>query len=143
MSKVVLNPYLTFGGKTRQAMEFYHQVLGGTLDIQTFGDFGAPVSESYKQMVMHARIDADGLILMASDSQEGSMPVVGDNVNLSLSGGPEDRDRLTRVFSELSDGGTTSMPLSDAPWGAIFGMFTDRFGINWLVNIEKAAGQPS
>jgi PhnB protein len=143
MSKVMLNPYLTFDRQTRAAMEFYHQVLGGSLNIQTFGDFGAPVSEGYKDMVMHARIDADDLIIMASDSQEGSTPTVGDNISLSLSGGPEDHERLTKVFNEPSDGGTTSMPLSDAPWGATFGMFTDKFGINWLVNIEKAAGQPA
>jgi PhnB protein len=140
MSKAVLNPYLTFGGNARQAMDFYHQVLGGTLDIQTFSDFGAPVSDSYKGMVMHSRLDADGITLMASDAQEGSSPVVGDNVSLSLSGGPEDHDRLTRVFAGLSEGGTTAMPLGEAPWGATFGMFTDRFGLSWLVNIDKAAG---
>jgi PhnB protein len=143
MSQIVLNPYLNLGGQARQAVEFYHQVLGGTLDIQTFGDFGAPVSEGYKDKVMHARIDADGLIIMVSDAQEGSEPVVGDNVSLSLSGGSEDSDRLTKIFNELSDGGTVAMPLSDAPWGATFGMFTDKFGINWLVNIDKPADLPA
>jgi len=143
MSSVALNPYLTFAGTARQAMEFYHRVLGGTLDVQTFGDAGAPVSEGYKDNVMHARIDAEALVIMASDAQEGSTPVVGDNVNLSLTGGPEDGDRLTRIFAELSDGGTVAMPLTDAPWGATFGMFTDRFAVNWLVNIDKAAAQPS
>jgi PhnB protein len=140
MSKAVLNPYLTFGGNTRQAMEFYQQVFGGTLDIQTFGDFGAPVSDGYKEKVMHAVVSADGVTIMASDAQEGSAPVVGDNVSLSLSGDAEDHDRLTKVFTELADGGSTSMPLGEAPWGATFGTCTDRFGMHWLVNIEKAAG---
>jgi PhnB protein len=139
MSKTVLNPYLTFGGNARQAMEFYRQVLGGTLDVQTFSDFGAPVSDSYKEKLMHARIDADGMVLMASDAQEGSTPVAGDNVTLSLSGGSEDGDRLTKIFTALADGGTTTMPLGDVPWGATFGMCTDRFGLNWMVNIEKSA----
>jgi PhnB protein len=66
--------------------------------------------------------------------------MVGDNISLSVSGDEDDRDRLTKIFDALADGGTTSMPLSDAPWGATFGMCTDKFGIHWLVNISKAAG---
>ena len=146
MGSALLNPYLTFGGNARAAMEKYNLVLGGTLAVQTFGDFGAPVSQDYRSKVMHARLDADGMVLMASDSQEGSTPVVGDNITLSLSGGPGDRERLTRVFDELSAGGATTMPLADVPWGASFGMLTDEFGVNWMVNIEKAAdpsGQPA
>jgi len=132
-----LNPYLTCDGNAREVMEFYAAALGGKLDVQTFGDFGAPVSEAYKDKIMHAQLDADGLVLMASDPMEGQPPTAGDNISLSLSGGPQDRERLTAAFAALSEGGTTTMPLGDAPWGAVFGMFRDKYGISWLVNIEK------
>ena len=139
MSEVLLNPYLTFGGNAGEAISFYQKVLGGTLRVQTFRDFGAPVSEGYLDKVMHAHLDADGLVLMASDAQEGSVPNVGDNVSLSLSGDAGQRARLTEVFDKLSDGGSTSMPLGEAPWGALFGMLTDRYGISWLINIDQSA----
>jgi len=132
-----LNPYLTFGGNCREVMEFYAGALGGKLEMQTFGDFGAPVSDGYKDKIMHAHLDADGLVLMASDAMEGQTPTVGDNVSLSLSGGPGESGRLTAAFAALSEGGTTTMPLGDAPWGAVFGMFGDKYGVSWLVNIEK------
>jgi len=135
---VVLNPYLAFDGNTREVMEFYHQILGGTLAVQTFAEFGAPTSPAYQDNVMHARLDAaDGMVIMASDGPEGEPPVVGNNVTLSLGGGPAEGERLTTVFNALADGGTTTMPLADVPWGATFGMLTDRHGIQWMVNINK------
>ena len=137
MSTVTVNPYLTFGGNAREAMEFYRGALGGTLSVQTFGDFGAPVSQGYRDKTMHARLDADGAVLMASDSMEGSTPTVGDNISVSLSGGPQDRERLSAAFAALAEGGTTTMPLGDSPWNAVFGMLCDRYGVNWLVNIDK------
>jgi PhnB protein len=134
-----LNPYLNFGGHTREAMEFYRSVLGGTLTIQTFAEFGAPTSPAYQDKVMHARLDADGIVMMASDAREGTSPIVGDNITLSLTGGPADRDHLTTVFDALADGGTTLMPLAEVPWGAVFGMLTDKLGIQWMVNIDTTA----
>jgi PhnB protein len=143
MSHVSLDPYLTFDGRAHEAMEFYRSVLGGTLEVQTFGEFGAPVSDDYKDKVMHSRLEADdGLVLMASDDQEGSTPTVGTNVNLSLTGGPAEKDRLTAAFAALCEGGTTTMPLDEAPWNAYFGMLTDKYGINWLVNIDKGGAAP-
>jgi PhnB protein len=133
-----LNPYLNFGGHTREAMEFYQQVLGGELTVQTFAEFGMPTSPAYQDKVMHARLDADGAVIMASDVREGTEPVMGDNITLSLSGGPAEHDHLTGIFAALAEGGVTMMPLAEVPWGATFGMLTDRFGIQWMVNINKS-----
>ncbi len=133
-----LAPYLNFDGTTRDVMGFYQRILGGELAVSTFADFGAAVSEGYRDKVMHSQLDADGIVIMASDAQEGRTPVVGNNVSLSLSGGPADADRLTGVFAALAEGGTTMMPLGEVPWGATFGMLTDKFGIQWLVNISRA-----
>jgi PhnB protein len=135
---VKINPYLVFSGNARTAMVFYHSVLQGKLDVQTFGDFGSPVSEGYKDKVMHSVIDSDTVTLMASDDQEGSTPAVGDNVCVSLSGATEDDEQLTKIFAGLSEGGQITMPLGASPWGDKFGMFTDKFGIKWLINIAGA-----
>jgi PhnB protein len=132
-----LNPYLTFNGNTREAMEFYHGVLGGTLDVQTFGEAPMESAPEDKDRVMHARLDADGFTLMASDSQTSQPTTSGDNISLSLQG--SDRDALGTTFEGLSDGGQVVMSMEDQFWGDTFGMLTDRFGIHWMVNVTKEA----
>lgn len=132
-----LNPYLTFKGNAREAMEFYHSVLGGELKITTFGEGGAPAEEGEKELVMHALLENGPLTFMASDSGTKHTVEVGDNISMSLSG--EDEEALTKYFNGLSDGGKVDMLLAKAPWGDTFGMFTDKFGIHWMVNIS--AGQ--
>ncbi len=138
MSQVDLDPYLTFDGNAREAMEFYRSVLGGELTVQTFADFGAPVSPEYATKVMHARLQGPDLVLMGSDDQEGSRPALGSNISLSLSGTAPALERLSAVFDRLAADGSTQMPLGPAPWGATFGMCTDRYGVHWLVNVEDA-----
>jgi PhnB protein len=135
-----LNPYLGFAdGKAREAMEFYQSILGGELSVMTFGDMGAegPLADQ----VMHGQLDAPGgLVLMGADAPPETVQVsLGDNVSVSLSGGPEDAERLRGWFSALSEGGDVRRPLRAAPWGDEFGMLTDRFGIHWLVNIAGSA----
>ena len=134
--KTTLNPYLTFNGDAKPAMEFYHGVLGGELKLQTFGEAqGMPVPPGYEDRIIHAYLDADGVIIMASDAPPGSDATFGDNVSLSLVG--SDADTLTRVFNDLSAGGKVTMPLAKQFWGDTFGMFTDRFGVHWMVNISS------
>lgn len=134
-----LNPYLNFAdAKAREAMEFYQSVLGGELNVMTFGDMGT--EGPLATQVMHGQLEAPGgLTLMGADAPPEMVQVTfGDNVSVSLSGGPEDADRLRGWFAGLSEGGQVRQPLEAAPWGDEFGMFVDRFGISWLVNI---AGQ--
>lgn len=134
-----LNPYVNFRGKARAAMEFYQSVFGGTLQADTFAGFGMPVdNEAEKDWVMHAQLETPaGFTLMVSDTPT-SMPLgEGGNVSISLSG--DDDAELSGYWSRLSDGATIGVPLAMAPWGAKFGMLTDRFGISWLVNIEVPA----
>lgn len=133
-----LNPYLNFDGTTRQAMEFYHSVFGGTLDITTFGEFGmeGPGSDG----VMHANLHTDlDFTLMASDTPPG-MPAdpPGGSITCSLSG--DDEQALTSYWNALAEGGQVRMPLEKQMWGDTFGMCVDRFGIPWMVNI---AGSPA
>ena len=137
---VVLNPYLNFAdGKARQAMEFYASVLGGELTVMTFGEMGT--EGPLAGQVMHGQLQAPGgLVLMGADAPPEMVQVsFGDNVSVSLSGGPEDGERLRGWFAALSEGGEVRQPLEAAPWGDEFGMFVDRFGISWLFNIAGAA----
>ncbi len=130
-----LNPYLTFDSNARQAMEFYRDVFGGTLDVNTFGEFGsADAAEADK--VMHSQLETDsGFTLMASDTPAGMQRNPGDTISISLSG--DDADQLRGYWEKLSDGGTVTMPLEKQMWGDEFGMCTDRFGIPWMVNITQ------
>ena len=127
-----LNPYISFSDNARQAMEFYRDVFGGELAVNTFGDYGAQGDESNK--VMHAQLDTEnGFTLMAADTPEGMARNPGDNITVSLSG--DDVEQLRGYWQKLSDGGNVTMPLEKQMWGDEFGMCTDRFGIPWMVDI--------
>lgn len=132
-----LNPYLTFKGNAREAMEFYKSVLGGELKITTFSEGGTPADEGDANLVMHALLENGPLTFMASDSGTKHEVNMGDNISMSISG--EDEEAITKYFNGLAEGGEVTMPLSKAPWGDTFGMLTDKFGIKWMVNIS--AGQ--
>jgi PhnB protein len=128
-----LNPYLTFAGNARAAMEFYRDVFGGELGLTTFGEFGASAGDQAEK-VMHAQLEtASGFVLMASDNMPGMELHPGDTMTVSLSG--DDRDDLRRYWEALIEGGQVLMPLAKQVWGDEYGMCTDRFGVPWLVNI--------
>ena len=133
-----LNPYLTFDGTAREAMQFYSRVFGGELVMNTFGEYGAQ-DEPHADQIMHAKLETDrGFTLMASDSPPG-MPVVhGSGIALSLSG--DDAEDLRRYWAELAADGQVTVPLEKQVWGDEFGMCIDRFGIPWMVNISASQG---
>ena len=137
---VLLNPYLNFpDARAREAMEFYRSVLGGELSIMTFGDMGT--EGPLASQVMHGQLTTvGGMTLMGADAPPEMVQVTyGDSVSISLSGGPEDAEELRSWFAALSEGGQVRQPLEPAPWGDEFGMFVDRFGIGWLVNIAGSS----
>ena len=132
-----LNPYLAFKDNAREAMEFYRSVFGGKLDVNTFKEFNASQDPSEDDKVMHAMLEADnGITFMASDTPAGMDYNPGQTMSMSLSG--DDEQELRGYWDRLSAGGTVTMPLEAAPWGDTFGMCTDRFGIQWMVNIAGA-----
>ncbi|HLL79002.1 MAG TPA: VOC family protein [Ktedonobacteraceae bacterium] len=129
-----LNPYINFKNNTREAMEFYHTVFGGKLVSSTFKEYHASQDPSEDNLVMHSQLEAEnGITIMASDTPNRMEYRPGTNMSMSLSG--DDEAELTRYFEQLSAGGTVTMPLSKAMWGDSFGMCTDTFGVQWLVNI--------
>jgi PhnB protein len=130
---VRLNPYLNFAGNTAEAMAFYQTVFGGDLQISTFGQFGAPEGVD-PNGVMHANLEApDGMTLMASDSLPHLPLTAGNNFSISLVG--DDNAALRGYWDALSEGGQIQIPLGEQAWGDTFGMLTDQFGIQWMVNI--------
>ena len=129
-----LNPYLSFKDNARQAMEFYKSVFGGELTVNTFKEFHASSDPSEDSKVMHAMLKApNGIVFMAADTPKQMKYEPGSRISMSLSG--EDPRELTGYFEKLADGGMTVMPLAKAPWGDTFGMCTDKFGVQWMVNI--------
>ncbi|MFI5628816.1 VOC family protein [Streptomyces sp. NPDC051664] len=131
-----LNPYISFDGDARQAMEFYKEIFGGTLAMNTFGDFGQKEAGDIADKIMHSMLETDsGFTLMASDTPPGMAYNPGNNISVSLSG--DDAGELRGYWDKLSAGGTVSVPLEKQMWGDVFGMCTDRFGITWLVNISE------
>jgi PhnB protein len=129
-----LNPYLSFRDNARQAMEFYKSVFGGKLTIATFKEYHASQDPSEDDKVMHAELRVEnGITFMAADTPNRMEYRPGTNISISLSG--DNEAELTAYFKGLSAGGKITEPLEKAPWGDAFGMFTDKFGIDWLVNI--------
>ena len=128
-----LNPYISFNGDARQAMEFYGQVFGSTASMSTFGDFGAP-DPAAADLVMHAMLETpSGFALMASNTPPGIEYDPGTNVSISLSG--DDAPELRGYWEKLADGGTVTVPLEKQMWGDEFGACQDRSGISWMVNL--------
>jgi PhnB protein len=132
-----LNPYLNFREGTRDVMDFYASVFGGELTLSTFADSGGMgLDESEQGKVMHSQlVTENGLTLMAADVPAAM--AVSNNGTLSLSG--EDEAELRGYWDKLTQGGTVNVALEKAPWGDTFGMCTDKFGVDWLVNIAGAA----
>ncbi|HEV7182862.1 MAG TPA: VOC family protein [Leifsonia sp.] len=130
-----LNPYLNFRGNTREVMNFYQSVFGGTLDISTFADLNMAEDPAEADNIMHSQLTTDaGFVIMAADVPQKMPLAEGSSISISLSG--DDEAQLSDYWTKLSEGGTVFEPLKKAPWGDSFGMTADKFGINWLVNIS-------
>lgn len=139
--KSLLNPYINFNGTAREAMDFYKNIFGGTLDITTYKEGKMPedpADPNSGDKIMHAMLVAEnGMTIMASDVPPGMDYNPGTNVSISLSG--DNVAELTGYWDALSAGATIVMPFEKAPWGDTFGALIDRFGISWMVDIGPSA----
>ncbi|HSU45275.1 MAG TPA: VOC family protein [Arthrobacter sp.] len=139
----ILNPYLSFRDNARDAMNFYQSVFGGELTLSTFGDFQASEDPAEAEKIMHGMLTTThGLVLMGADTPNGMEYRPGSSISISLSG--DDEVELRGYYQKLSsDGGAVTVPMEKSPWGDVFGMCTDRFGVAWLVNVNAAQATPA
>lgn len=136
----LLNPYLSFDARTREAMQFYAGVFGGEATFSTFADFGAAEPGSADaDKVMHSQlVTPAGFTLMAADVPTSMGVELRPNGAIALSG--NEVDELRGYFNRLAEGGQITLPLEQAPWGDYFGQVTDRFEVSWMVNIDGSGG---
>ncbi len=137
-----VNIYLTFDGECEEAFKFYESVFETKILMwNKFGDMPPqegmpPLSEEYKNRIMHVTLPiSNETMLMGSDTMPG-MNVCTKGNNFSISINANSREEATKFFDGLSEGGNVTMELQDTFWGAFFGMWTDKFGINWMVNYD-------
>ena len=136
-----LNSYLNFNGTTEQAFEFYKTVFDKEFSsLQRFSDtpMGEQLPEEDKRKIMHVALPLnDTIMLMGTDTLEsmGHKWIEGNNISLSLS--CDSKEEADELFSRLSKNGTITLPLDTTFWGAYFGMVTDMFGIQWMINFEN------
>lgn len=133
-----LNPYLNFEGNTEEAFNFYKSVFGGDFtSVVRFKDVpdAAQVSEADKNKLMHIALPiGENMILMATDALESMNHHLSVGNNFSICIDVASEGEADKLFKQLSEGGKADMPMQKAFWGAYFGSFTDKFGIQWMVN---------
>lgn len=133
-----LNPYVSFRDNAREALEFYKDVFGGNLSINTFGEYGDPNAPGANN-VMHGQLETDrGFTLMGSDTPPGMDFNPGNNITISLSG--DDEQELRGYWEKLTEGANVTMPLEKQMWGDVYGQCTDKFGVQWMVDIGQQQG---
>jgi len=129
-----VNVYLNFDGNCREAMTFYAKCLGGELNLFTFADMPGGAPPGQEGRIMHANVTNGGVAVMASDTMPGMPFKPGNNFSISIA--PESKEETDALYAALSEGGTATMPPGEQFWGAYFGMLTDKFGVQWMLNYE-------
>jgi PhnB protein len=141
-----INPHINFNGNAEEAFTFYKSVFGGEFAIiMRFKDISSPefpVTEKEANKIMHISLPIGKNVLIANDVPE-SMGKTNENENRSkISISAESKEEADRLFNGLSVGGQIEVPIVDSPWGSYFGMFRDKYGIEWIVDFDpKYSGQ--
>ena len=136
----IINPYLNYNGNAEEAFNFYKSVFGGEFaKIMRFKDLASaefPVPEHEANKIMHIALPIGNSVLMANDVPE-ILGRTNENENRSkIVISAESKEEADKLFNGLSEGGQVEMPISDSPWGSYFGMFRDKYGIEWMVDFD-------
>ena len=136
----LINPHINFNGNAEEAFTFYKSVFGGefarVVRLKDLSGPDFPVAEADADKIMHIALPIGRNILMGNDVPE-SMGRVNERENRSkISVSAESREEADKIFNGLSAGGSIEVPMSDSPWGSYFGMFRDKFGIEWMVDFD-------
>jgi len=132
MNNTLVQPYLFFGGRCEEALEFYRTALGAHVDfLMHYKESPEPLPPGFENKVMHATLRIGGTTLAASDGCEEGPRFAGFSLALAV---PTEAE-AKRAFAALADGGQVKMPLTRTFWSPCFGMLTDRFGLGWMVSV--------
>jgi PhnB protein len=134
MGKQYTAPYINFQGRAREAMEFYHRILGGQLSLFAVDASGKLKVAGASDAIGYCRLQADEVRVYGSDGNPAYPSTPGDTISITLAG--PDQAGLAKAFHSLAEGGAIMMPLTEAPWGTA-GWVKDKFGIKWNVDITK------
>jgi PhnB protein len=137
----LINPYLNFNGNTEEAFMFYKAAFGGEFAmLKRFNEMpfnnAQPLSKEDGNKIMHIALPIKGNILMGTDMLESMGQKMQNGNRYSISISAESREEADQLFNSLSAGGQIEMPIADSPWGSYFGMFKDKFDIQWLVDFD-------
>ncbi|MDJ1502569.1 VOC family protein [Xanthocytophaga agilis] len=140
-----INPYLNFNGNTEEAFLFYKSVFGGEfVSLQRYKEVPemeteakTNLTEDDREKIMHVSLPiGQNAILMGTDVLEAYGQTLTEGNNFSVAIGTDSEAEADKLFNGLSEGGTITMPLQKTFWGSYFGMFNDKFGIQWMVNYD-------
>jgi PhnB protein len=131
-----VNPYITFNGNCEEAINFYAECLGGTIQgFHRVSDSPMASEDMDPNKIFHTTLIIGDTTIMGSDSFGPQGPTVGNNISLAI--GTNEPEAADDMFNKMAEGGTVIMPMGETYWAARFGMLTDKFGINWMFNCEK------
>ncbi len=136
----LINPHINFNGNAEEAFNFYRSVFGGSFaTVMRFKDLANaqfPMSAEEAEKIMHIALPIGGNVLMGNDVPS-FMGTVNEKENRSkIAVGAESREEADRLFNGLSAGGEVEMPMDNSPWGSYFGMFRDKYGIEWMIDYD-------
>lgn len=136
-----INPHINFNGNAEEAFNFYRSVFGGEFTrVVRFKDLASaefPVADKEKDKIMHIALPIGKTALMGNDVPEVLGPTNERENRSKIVVNTESKKEADKVFSGLSAGGEVEMPISDSPWGTYFGMFRDKYGIEWMVEFDS------
>ena len=137
----IINPYINFNGNAEEAFTFYKSVFGGEFTLivrfKEMPHHETPLSDEDANKIMHIALPiGKGNILMATDylESQGQKMIEGNRYSLSISA--QSRKEADTLFNGLSSGGNIEVPIADSPWGSYFGLFKDKFGIQWMIEFD-------
>lgn len=135
-----INPYIHFNGNAEEAFTFYKSVFGcGFASVVRFKDFQNPeypFPENELEKIMHIALPIGSDVLMGSDTPSFLGTHNENETRSKISLNTDSKEEADTIFNGLSQGGTVEMPMAESPWGAYFGMFRDKYGIEWMINFD-------
>ena len=137
----LINPYIHFNGNAEEAFTFYKSVLGGEFaKVSRYKEISSPeypIAKHDADRIMHIALPiGKSHVLMASDVLEGMGQVTENDNRNTIFISAESKEEADKLFNGLSEGGNVEMPISYGPWGNYFGMFADKFGVQWMVDLD-------